>query len=219
MNPLQAYFESNPGRQIHKWTHYFEIYHRHFERFRGRGPTIVEIGVQHGGSLQMWKHYFGAGTKIVGVDVDERCKGAEEEGVEVWIGSQDDPGFLARLTAAVQPIDVLIDDGGHTMDQMTVSFKNLFGAVRNDGVYLVEDLHTCYWKEYGGGYRHHASFVEYAKGLVDQLNAWHSRDQNSFSVDAFTRSTHSVHFYDSVVVFEKRELPPPAHRMTGTPQF
>src|SRR6266567_1677704 len=53
-NPLAEYFFNNPGRLIHKWHHYFEIYHRHFARFRGRSPVVVEIGVFHGGSLQMW---------------------------------------------------------------------------------------------------------------------------------------------------------------------
>jgi len=56
---LKEYFENNPGRLIHKWVHYFEIYERHLERFRGRDINMLEIGVSHGGSLQMWKHYFG----------------------------------------------------------------------------------------------------------------------------------------------------------------
>src|SRR5437867_6528446 len=76
-NPLAEYFFNNPGRLIHKWHHYFDIYHRHFARFRGRSPVVVEIGVFHGGSLQMWHHYFGPGTRVVGIDIDPRCRSFE----------------------------------------------------------------------------------------------------------------------------------------------
>ena len=61
-NPLDALFFDNRGRLIYKWHHYLEIYHRHFAAFRGRSPVVLEIGVFHGGSLQMWHHYFGRGT-------------------------------------------------------------------------------------------------------------------------------------------------------------
>src|SRR5205814_10274664 len=79
-NPLAQYFLRNQGRLLYKWHHYFEIYHRHFERFRGKSPVVLEIGVFHGGSLQMWHDYFGKGAKIIGIDVDARCKQFEEIG-------------------------------------------------------------------------------------------------------------------------------------------
>src|SRR6266705_2645761 len=74
VNPISEYFFNNRGRLIHKWHHYFEIYHRHFARFRGRSPVIVEIGVFHGGSLQMWRNYFGPGARTIGIDIDPRCR-------------------------------------------------------------------------------------------------------------------------------------------------
>src|SRR5438105_649976 len=58
-NPLEEYFYNNPGRGACKWHHYFEIYHRHFAKFRGQSPIVVEIGVAFGGSLPMWHQYFG----------------------------------------------------------------------------------------------------------------------------------------------------------------
>ena len=69
-NPLLQYFENNDRRTIHKWMHYFEIYHRHFSRFRDQHPTVIKFGVAHGGSLQMWKDYFGGGAQIYGVDIN-----------------------------------------------------------------------------------------------------------------------------------------------------
>lgn len=217
-NPLAAYFNANQdGRLIHKWLHYFDIYHRHFAPYRDRTVTIVEFGVYHGGSLQMWRHYFGSRARIIGVDIDPRCAELTGPGIEVRIGDQADPEFLRRLVAEVGPIDVVIEDGGHTMEQQLTTFRELWPAVTDGGLYLVEDLHTSYWSEYGGGYRRQGTFIEYAKSLVDTLHAWHSRDEHSFVVDDLTRSIRGMHFYDSVLVLDKAVVEAPTHRKTGKP--
>jgi len=70
MSDLQKYFRTNRKRLITKWDHYFEIYDRHFKRYRDREVTVLEIGVSHGGSLQMWKHYFGSRARIFGIDIN-----------------------------------------------------------------------------------------------------------------------------------------------------
>src|SRR6478735_7675915 len=101
MNDLEQHFRSNTGRLIHKWDHYFEIYERHFSRFRGTEVVVVEFGVSHGGSLQMWKKYFGPKAKIIGIDINPACKALEEEQIEVIIGSQEDKSFLASLRERV----------------------------------------------------------------------------------------------------------------------
>jgi len=202
-----------------KWKHYFDIYHRHFERFRGRSPVVIEIGVYHGGSLQMWKQYFGPGARIIGVDVNPRVRELGEEGIEIEIGDQGDRAFLASLAKRFGPIDILIDDGGHTMPQQIGTVESLFNSVSAEGVIFVEDTHTSYWREYGGGLRAQFTFMQFAKHLVDELNAWHSRDRQSFAPSAFTRATRSIHFYDSVVVIEKGEHPAPEPIVSGTPSF
>jgi len=219
MNDLERYFDRNTGRLIHKWKHYFEIYDRHFARFRGRAPVVVEFGVSQGGSLQMWRDYLGAGTRYFGVDINPNCKQFEEEGVRVFIGDQGDRAFLRSVAREVPAIDILIDDGGHTMRQQIHTFEELFPQVAPDGVYLCEDVHTSYWQKWGGGYRRRGSFIEYAKGLVDGLNAWHSEDKAHFDVTPFTRTAHSMHFYDSVVVVEKRPMQPPSHERRGQALF
>ena len=110
-NPLEEYFVRNNARLIHKWAHYFEIYHRHFYSFRGRQITLMEFGVYRGGSLQMWKHYFGGRARIVGVDIDPACKEFEEPQIEIHIGDQADNDFLRQLRQKIGPVDILIDDG------------------------------------------------------------------------------------------------------------
>jgi hypothetical protein len=217
-NPLEKYFRSNKKRLIHKWLHYFDIYHRHFERFRGKPVTVLEFGVSQGGSLEMWRDYFGRKARIYGVDIDPRCAELGGRRTKVFIGDQEDREFLRRVAAEVGPIDVLIEDGGHRMGQQIATFEELYPHVKENGVFLIEDLHTSYWKGFGGGHRRPGTFIEYAKGLTDQLNAWHSRE-DGFEVDEFTRTTKSMHFYDSIVVFEKGAVAKPTHEKTGRRQF
>lgn len=227
-NPLRDYFEANRGRLIHKWIHYFDIYHRHFASYRGRPITLVEFGVFHGGSLQMWKQYFGPQARIVGVDINPDCASLAEEQVEIRIGDQSDREFLRSLAADVGEIDILIDDGGHMMRQQIVTFEEMFPAVADGGIYLVEDLHTSYWPEYGGGYARAfplglrwgpESFIEYSKAFIDRINAWHSRRPERLAVSDFTRSARALHFYDSVLVIDKGVVGRPHDKKTGVASF
>ena len=218
-NPLAEYFFSNPGRLISKWHHYFEIYHRHFAQFRGRSPVVLEIGVFHGGSLQMWHRYFGPGTRVVGIDVIPECKRFEDEATTILIGDQSDRRFLAEVRSRVPHVDIVIDDGGHRMEQQIAAFEELYPHVQPNGVYLCEDLHTSLMAEYGGRYRQPGTFLEFSKALVDRLQAWHSTEPGRLAVDDFTRTTFALHFYDSVLVAEKRPVEPPRTSETGKPSL
>ncbi len=216
---LSDYFQNNPGRLMCKWDHYLDIYERHLQRFRGQEVHIVEFGVFHGGSLQMWKEFFGERAHIYGVDREGACKTLEEDRVRIFTGDQGDRSFLRSLKESIPRIDGLIDDGGHSMDQQIGTFEELFAHMSDDGVYICEDLHTSYWEKFGGGLCKSGTFIEYAKRLIDQLNAWHTRDPENFDVDDFTLSTHSMHFYDSMLVVERRRMSPPVWRETGKPSF
>ena len=217
-NDLLEFFENGEHRLVHKWMHYFEIYDRHFRRFRGRSPRVLEFGVFHGGSLQMWKQYFGEGAQIYGVDIDPRTAALAEEGVNILIGDQQDRAFLRSLERAAPAFDIVIDDGGHTMQQQITTFEEMFPRLAEGGVYLAEDLMTSYWPPYGGGLRQPGSFIEYAKQLIDRLHAWYVQDP-SLPVDAITRWAYSLNFYNGVIVIEKRAMDAPTHRMKGSPSF
>lgn len=218
MNDLEKYFRQNDGRLIDKWLHYFDIYNRHFERFRDKEAVILEIGIFQGGSLQMWKNYFGSKAKIYGVDINPQCKEFEEENISILIGSQSDREFLRELKKSIPPIDILIDDGGHTMQQQIVTFEELFSHIKENGVYLCEDLHTSYWKAYGGGYKRNGTFIEYSKNFVDYINAFHSKHK-SLAVNRFTETVDSIHYYDSVLVLEKKKRGKPFSERTGHPSI
>lgn len=203
MNDLQTYFHNNEARYIAKWEHYFEVYDRYFSKYRNQEVNILEIGLWQGGSLQMWQHYFGPKARIFGIDIDPRCKTFEEQNVQVFIGSQSDRVFLRDVRARLPKLDILIDDGGHSMKQQITTFEELFDQVKDDGIYLCEDVHTSYWPEYNGGYKRRGTFIEHSKNFVDWLNAYHSR-QKGLKPNRFTTSAHAVHYYDSIVLIEKR---------------
>jgi hypothetical protein len=166
----------------------------------------------------MWRNYFGKEATIWGIDIDPRCKSLEEENTHILIGSQEDPLFLRSIIDKIGVIDILIDDGGHTQNQQQVSFEILFNAISPNGIYLCEDTHTSYWNIYGGGHKRQGSFTEYAKNLIDQINAHHS-EQSSLQVNSFTKTANTIHFYDSIIVIEKKQRNPPSPKMTGSPSF
>ena len=164
---------------------------------------MIEIGVMGGGSLAMWKEYFGPGSQIIGIDINPDCKAHEGEGIDVYIGSQDDPTMIDTVLKAHPRIDIVLDDGSHLMHHMISSFNLLYHRLQPNAVYMVEDTHTCYFDEYGGGVERDGSFMEFAKQKLDEINAVHTR--GVLPVTSFTRSTDYISFYDSVVAFERRK--------------
>jgi hypothetical protein len=214
-NPLLEYFTHNEGRVIHKWVDYFDVYHRTLARFRGKPIKFVEVGVQNGGSAQMWRDYFGPQATIIGVDVDPRCKALESEGFEIWLGDQADPGFWRGFLEKHPHIDIVLDDGGHKMRQQIVTFESLFMALADGGVYLCEDTHTSYFPSHGGGLRRPGTFHEYVKSLIDEMHAWYYAPLAELREGYLARNLYSVAVYDSIVVLEKRRKNPPLAVATG----
>ena len=212
-NDLWNDFQTNRGRVIHKWKHYFPAYERHFGSFRDKPILFIEIGCGAGGSLSMWKRYFGPSAMIVGLDINPDCKAYEEDQIAVRIGDQSDPAFLDRVLEEFGTPDIVLDDGSHVMQHIQATFNHMYPRVQKNAVYAVEDLHTAYWPDYGGGLHAPASFIERCKTLIDELNAGSSR--NMAPVTPYTRETVSMHFYDSMVFFEKGRTPPPLSLASG----
>ena len=198
---LWSDFWTNNSRSSSKWKHYFPIYERYFRDFINKSVIFLEIGVGRGGSLQMWKRYLGPNARIIGIDIDPGCKALEEDQIEIRIGHQEDHSFLEGIVEEFGPLDIVLDDGGHMMSQILASFEFLYPRLSKNGIYLVEDLHTAYWPEFEGGLHRPTSFIEICKNLIDNLNADHSR--GALKPDNFTGTTVGMHFYDSVVVFER----------------
>ena len=114
LNNLHLYdlYKKSP-LESHKWESYFYIYEEIFSELKGKDITFVEVGVHNGGSLFMWKEYFGKNSRIVGVDLNPNAKLLEEYGFEIYIGSQNDSDFWDNFHKEVNGIDILLDDGSH----------------------------------------------------------------------------------------------------------
>lgn len=212
-NGMEATYYGHRGQPANKWHHYLACYDRHFSRFRGKPVRVLEFGIDRGGSLQLWKSYFGEQATVYGIDNREECRAAAEDRIVPYIGSQTDVPFLERVVAEMGGLDVVIDDGCHIGAEQIVTFQTLYPHMSADGVYLLEDMHTNYWEKYQGGYRKPGTFIEYAKGLVDKLHAWYIDDEEMD--DAFARMTEGIFFYDSIVVFEKRRKGEPVRWRAG----
>jgi len=189
---LESYFDAHTeGPGITKWRHYFEIYERHLERFRGKPVHIVEIGVLGGGSLQMWRDYFGPDTHIYGVDINPASRGLARDGVEIFIGDQGDPGFWERFLESSPTIDVVIDDGGHLPGQQAVTLESLLLHIRPGGVYICEDIH--------GPFHPFHSFVD---GLTRSLSDVGMPGRRN-PANSLHQQIASVHHYPILTVIEK----------------
>lgn len=195
-NPLEHYFESHrTGRGILKWLHYFDIYHRYFQKFVGREVHVLEIGIYSGGSLEMWKEYFGPKCQMYGVDIEAACKSYEDERTKIMIGDQGDRAFWKHFKEIVPKIDVVIDDGGHLPEQQIATLEELLPYMQPGGVFLCEDIHGI-----------HHKFSAYLYGLSDRLNEYAvTADGSAVDPTEFQRSIHAVHLHPYVAIIEKSD--------------
>jgi hypothetical protein len=216
-DPLFGYFSTKKsGRVLDKWIHYFPVYSRHFAAYRGRSIRILEVGVYRGGSLDMWNWYFGPEAKLVGIDIDERAKETSDPRHVIEIGDQTDAEFLRKVSEKHGPFDIIIDDGGHEMHQQIITAETLYPLLAEGGVFLVEDTHTSYWDHWGGGKKREGTFIEWSKARVDDLNGYH---QPAAIDPVWTGQVDSMHFYDSIVVLEKRQRFAPFAEQVGHSEF
>jgi hypothetical protein len=207
-------FLTNQGKTAYKWVHYFPAYERHLEKFKNQSIVFWEIGVLHGGSLDLWKGLLGPLAVIVGIDINPNCARNEDRQVRIRIGSQSDTVFLQSVIDEFGPPDVVLDDGSHLMNDMRVTFEYMYPRLNNNGVYIIEDMECCYQPSMGGGLKSKNSFMEYCKNLLDELNGYRVPEVCT----EFTKSTYSMCFYDAIAVFEKmRRIKPYALKIPHAP--
>lgn len=203
-NPLRTFVDRRrEGPGIWKFDHYLDMYHRHFERFRGTEAHLVEIGIYSGGSLEMWRDYLGPRCHIYGVDVEDECLRYEDDRTRVFIGDQTDRDFWGRFRAEVPSVDIVVDDGAHRPGHQITSLEELLPHMRPGGVYVVEDHH---------GARH--GFNAYVGGLIGAMNEWrgiadHADPERRKVSEAFgfQSAIESIHSYSFATVIEKRGEP------------
>lgn len=183
-------------KPYHKEKHFLEAYEKHF---KDRKPErILEIGVQGGGSLELWRQYF-PNAEIIGVDIDENCKEHEGENIKVFIGDQHNVKFLETLG----DFDIIIDDGGHYMTQQQVSMNTLLANQLNDGgLYVIEDLHTSYWEQFLDIRK---TTISALKDMIDDLHQYADESPRCETKQGLLNKYNikSMSFYPGIVFIEK----------------
>jgi hypothetical protein len=200
---------ADKGSFYHNYT---EIYANYFAPLRGKPLKFLEIGIYKGASVKMWEEYF-PNADLHFMDITLGLSEYHSSRSHYHLCNQEDPAALNQfIQSSGGSFDVILDDGGHTMNQQITSFTVLFPHIKSGGMYIIEDLHTSYWNSYGGGGPH--STVNFLKGLIDSVNhvgATTTRaSHRSLSpeiqnnLDLYQKDILSMHFYDSICIIIKR---------------
>ena len=191
-------FMRSPYRSI-KHKSYFNVYDTLLEEYIGKEITFVEIGILDGGSLFMWRDFFGEQARIIGIEINESAKVWQDHGFEIYIGSQGDTEFWREFYNTVGDVDVVLDDGGHTYQQQIITVESALKHLKPKGKIIVEDTYTSYQKEYGSPSNY--SFIKYAFNLVDGMN-FRTPVVNSKKTGS---TIHNVSFFESLVSIKLEE--------------
>ncbi len=199
---LLNYFNQSKYYSL-KYKNYFPVYEKLFSKFRGKKITFVEIGVLSGGSLFMWKDYFGKDARIIGVELNPDAKKFEKEGFEIFIGNQSDENFWKNFFDKVGQVDIVLDDGGHTNFQQIVTCCSCVPSIKENGLMVVEDVFHSYGLSYGAkGFFNPSkySFINFCKKSIDDINFRFPESKKfQFSLNRFI---YSVEFFESIVAFK-----------------
>ncbi len=198
-----------------KYNTYFSAYDELFAKYRDKDVTFVEVGVMGGGSLQAFKRHFGAGSRIIGIDLNPSLATfLRRHGFEIFIGDAGDPAFWDYFFKTVGSVDVLLDDGGHTNHQMWTTFRHALPNINDGGCIVIEDLHASYMADFGNPSSD--SFINRVKQCIDEVNYRSSRIEDkdrAHGVDRdirqveVSKAVHSISFFESIVgVFVDRVL-------------
>lgn len=204
-------FQSHTGYICDKWEQYVGAYDAELQALRARGEPVrmLEIGVQNGGSMELWAGALPPGSQVIGIDIDPGCAALTlPANARVLIGDATDETFLQSALQS-DTFDLIVDDGSHRSRDILRSFELLFPRLRAGGRYFIEDLHASYWSEFGGGFRAPDAAIEFLKSLIDALHADHLRPDAAIDpaeramLIALNQDVARLSFIDSLVVIEK----------------
>jgi hypothetical protein len=217
---LESLYLLHGGKVSDKWQSYLPLYDRLFRPLRRVNIELLEIGVQNGGSLELWARYFQQATRIAGCDVNRRCGelSFEDPRIAVVVGDATLDETAEKIRALVPSPRIVIDDGSHRNPDIIKAFARYFPSMADDGIYVAEDLHCSYWQTYQGGLFHPESAMSFFKKLADVTNHEHwgtaaaRRDLVARFAERFCcpldedvlAQVHSVEFANSVCVVRKR---------------
>jgi len=184
---LWQIYGEHRGKVSDKWTSYLSRYEDLFAPYRDEPISLLEIGVQNGGSVEMWAKYFRKAERIVGVDINPECGGLifDDPRVQVIIGNATNNEMQNIIKG---DFNIIIDDGSHYDADIIKGFSVWFQRLRTEGLYVVEDMHCCQDSTPING-------VCYFMGIAKELT--HNRK-------VVPEGVFSIEFLNSLVIVHKR---------------
>jgi len=221
MKSLFELYGEHQGKVSDKWSLYLSEYDRIFSPYREQPVRMLEIGIQNGGSLEVWSKYFPNALAFVGCDINQNCTKLvyEDSRIKVVVGDANTDSSETEILSHSPHFDLIVDDGSHTSSDIVKSFARYFRHLNYDGVFVAEDLHCSYWESYEGGLYYPYSSIAFFKRLADVINHEHwgieverrqllkgFSEQFSTEFDELTLTeVHSIEFFNSVCVVHKRK--------------
>ena len=220
MKSLYQLYQEHQGKVSDKWLGYFEAYSHTLSIYRDQSVCLLEIGVQNGGSLEIWGKFFSNAEVIIGCDINTACAHLQfdDPRIRVVVGDATQESTKSQVLNQSKNFDIVIDDGSHTSADIIRAFFQYFPLIKDDGVFIAEDLHCSYWGEFDGGLYHPYSSIAFFKRLADVVNFQHigvgkSRADLMRGVlkkydiecdDEALEHIHSIEFINSVCIVRKR---------------
>jgi len=172
---LHQLYEEHTGKVSDKWSLYLTEYDRLFHDYRDKPVRLLEIGIQNGGSFDIWLKYFSNAAALVGCDINPECARLSyyDPRIAVIVGDANAPEVSQQVFQRSPKFDIIIDDGSHRSSDIIKSFALYFPQVTEGGIYIAEDLHCSYWSQYEGGLFDPYSSVSFFKRLVDVISHEH----------------------------------------------
>jgi hypothetical protein len=219
---LRSIFTEHSGKVSDKWSIYLDEYNRLFDAYRDQPVRLLEIGIQNGGSLEIWSKFFPNAEKLVGCDNNPDCAQLlfDDPKIAVVVADANTDEAEQRLLENSFCFDLIIDDGSHHSGDIVRSFARYFSHLSDGGMYVAEDLHCSYWQEFEGGIYHPYSSIAFFKQLVDIVNHEHwglaktrcellkgFNCKYAGELDEIALShIHSIEFINSMCVIRKAQL-------------
>ncbi len=219
MKSLRELYSVHKGKVTDKWALYLTEYERIFAPLRKQSISMLEIGIQNGGSLEIWSKYFTNAQKIIGCDIEYKCGNLvfEDPRISVVVGDATAQQTQKEILQKSHSLDLIIEDGSHISADIVKTFAIYFPLLSDGGLFIVEDLHCSYWHEFEGGVYYPYSSMNFFKLLADVVNHehWGVAKSRSDLISGFKEKfhlkiseeslshVHSIEFINSICIIKK----------------
>ena len=221
MKLLKDLYQNHFGKVTHKWSIYFDQYEEKLSPYKKFPIKLFEIGIENGGSLEIFSKYFSNAELLLGCDIQPKCGELlyDKSNIKVIVGGVNEEKTKSEIIKHSK-FDIIIDDGSHGSADIVKAFCNYFNYLKDDGLFIIEDLHCSYWEEWGGGIFYPLSSINFFKRLIDIINYehWGIHKKKDWLLREFSfnhkidieklalEQIHSIEFVNSLCFIKKKPL-------------